>query len=38
MTRKTYEKPAILHTQKITTRAVACDKADGSCSAGVIQS
>jgi len=39
MSRKTYEKPAVLQTQKITTRAVACDKEnDTTCGGGVIAS
>jgi hypothetical protein len=39
MTKKPYEKPVILHTEKITTRAVLCDKADAAtCGGGVIQS
>ena len=39
MIKKPYEKPAILQTQKITTRAVLCDKADdASCAGGVISS
>ena len=38
MPKKPYEKPAIVQTEKITTRAVICDKADASCSGGVIQS
>jgi hypothetical protein len=31
MDKKTYEKPMVLHTQPITTRAVNCNKADDSC-------
>jgi len=39
MSRKTYEKPAVVQTQKITTRAVACDKeSDTTCAGGVISS
>jgi hypothetical protein len=38
MAKKTYEKPAILHSETITTRAVACDKSDATCSGGVISS
>ncbi len=39
MPKKPYEKPSILQTQKITTRAVLCDKADdATCGAGVISS
>jgi len=37
--KKTYEKPAILHTSKIEARATGCQKADDSCSQfGPIQS
>ncbi len=37
--KKPYEKPAVVHSEKITARAVACDKADdASCSGGVISS
>ena len=37
--KKTYERPAIVHTEKLEARAVACNKAsDGSCAAGPIQS
>ena len=39
--KKTYEKPAILQTQTVTTRAVSCSKADDMCSGaggGSIQS
>jgi len=36
--KKTYERPAILHTEKLETRAVVCTKADASCSSGPIQS
>ncbi len=39
MPKKPYEKPAIVQTEKITTRAVICDKADEmNCAGGVIQS
>ena len=39
MAKKSYEKPAILSTEVITTRAVLCDKADdASCAGGVISS
>jgi len=38
-TKKQYEKPAITYTQPVTTRAVACDKADETnCAGGVISS
>jgi hypothetical protein len=39
--KKTYEKPTIVHTEKLEARAVACAKADSStptCSNGPIQS
>ena len=37
--KKTYERPAIIHTEKLEARAVACSKATDSCSAsGAIQS
>ena len=36
--KKTYEKPTIVHTEKLEARAVACTKADDSCVAGPIQS
>jgi hypothetical protein len=29
--KKTYEKPAIIHSEKIEARAVSCTKADGTC-------
>ena len=29
--KKPYEKPAIIHTEKIEARAVACSKADDAC-------
>ncbi len=29
--KKTYEKPAIIHSEKIEGRAAACAKADGTC-------
>lgn len=31
--KKNYEKPAIVHTEKIEARAVTCSKSDDSCSA-----
>jgi len=31
--KKTYEKPAIIHTEKIEARAVSCGKADDACQA-----
>ena len=37
--KKTYERPAIVHTEKLEARAVACSKADSTnCAAGPIQS
>lgn len=37
--KKTYEKPAIVHTEKLEARAVSCSKAsDAACSLGPIQS
>jgi hypothetical protein len=37
--KKTYERPAIVHTEKLEARAVACAKSsDGVCGAGPIQS
>ena len=37
--KKTYERPAIIHTEKLEARAVACAKSDDtSCGAGPIQS
>ena len=37
--KKTYERPAIVHTEKLEARAVVCMKADDTtCGAGPIQS
>jgi hypothetical protein len=37
--KKVYERPAIVHTEKLEARAVACAKAtDAQCGAGPIQS
>jgi hypothetical protein len=36
--KKTYEKPAVIHSEKLEGRAVACTQSDDSCSGGVIQS
>lgn len=37
--KKTYERPAIIHTEKLEARAVSCSKAGDSCAAsGPIQS
>jgi hypothetical protein len=32
--KKIYEKPAIIHTEKIEARAVSCAKSDDACRAG----
>ena len=36
--KKTYERPAIVHTEKLEARAVICTKATETCGAGPIQS
>jgi hypothetical protein len=38
--KRTYEKPMIVHTEKLEARAVACSKASDSCATagGAIQS
>ena len=37
--KKTYEKPAVIHTEKLEARAVACSKSDdATCGGGPIQS
>lgn len=37
--KKTYERPAIVHTEKLEARAVTCTKADSNvCAAGPVQS
>jgi hypothetical protein len=37
--KKNYERPEILHTEKLEARAIACAKADeNACPAGPIQS
>jgi hypothetical protein len=39
--KKTYERPAIVHTEKLEARAVVCAKADSgtpACQAGPVQS
>ena len=37
--KKTYERPAIIHTEKLEARAVTCAKAtDAQCGAGPVQS
>jgi hypothetical protein len=33
MTKKPYQAPTIVHTEKLEARAVACGKADDSCNA-----
>jgi hypothetical protein len=38
MKKKVYEKPAVVHTEKLEARAVVCDKADESCGGGALQS
>ena len=38
MKKKTYERPAIVHTEKLEARATTCNKADNSCAPGPIQS
>jgi hypothetical protein len=32
--KKIYERPAILHTEKLEARAVQCNKSDDSCATG----
>jgi hypothetical protein len=37
--KKTYERPAIIHTEKLEARAVVCGKADNTCQdTGTVQS
>ena len=37
--KKTYVRPAIIHTEKLEARAVSCAKADeGACGVGPLQS
>ena len=37
--KKNYEKPAVVHVEKLEARAISCNKADDSCAAnGAIQS
>jgi hypothetical protein len=39
MKKKTYEKPAVTHTEKLEGRAAVCDKADESvCATGPLAS
>lgn len=32
--KKNYERPAVIHTEKLEARAINCNKADDTCSAG----
>lgn len=38
--KKTYERPAVIHTEKLEARAITCNKADDACGStgGSIQS
>jgi hypothetical protein len=36
--KKTYERPAIVHTEKLEARAVICSKSNEACGAGPLQS
>ena len=38
MNKKSYEKPAVIHTEKLEARAVVCTKGNESCSGGTLQS
>ena len=38
MKKKIYERPAIIHTEKLEARATNCIKADFTCNPGPIQS
>jgi hypothetical protein len=38
MNKKTYERPAIIHTEKLEARAATCNKGDFTCNPGPIQS
>lgn len=38
MKKKAYERPAIIHTEKLEARATNCVKSDFSCNPGPIQS
>ncbi len=38
MSKKPYEKPAVIHTEKITARAVTCTKTDEATCGTVLQS
>lgn len=34
MAKKPYEKPAVVHTEKVTTRATSCNKGNDACDTG----
>jgi hypothetical protein len=36
--KKSYEKPAVVHTEKLEARAGICTKSDEGCASGPIQS
>jgi hypothetical protein len=36
--KKTYERPAVIHTEKLEGRAVVCTQSDETCNSGVVQS
>jgi len=36
--KKTYERPAVIYTEKLEARAVACTKSTDACGSGPIQS
>jgi hypothetical protein len=39
MSKKTYERPAVVHTEKLEARAVNCAKeSEATCAAGPVQS
>jgi len=38
MKKKTYERPAVIHTEKLEARAVICDKSTDVCGGGTLQS
>ena len=38
MNKKPYEKPAVVHTEKLEARAVICDKSDDGRGGGTLQS
>ncbi len=37
MKKKTYERPAIIHTEKLEARATVCNNASSDCAPGPIQ-